>query len=187
MTLLLLGVVLFAAVHLVPSLLPALKANVQAKATENGYKGIFSLLLLAALAMIILGWRSVQPQYLYAPVAMLHTPAVASIMAALLLFVVSNRPSRIKQLVRHPQLTGVALWAFAHLLINGDNRSLVLFGGLLLWAVVEIVAINRRDGVWIKAPVPAWTSDVINVLVTAAVVAVLVMAHPWLAGVPVYW
>ena len=38
----------------------------------------------------------------------------------------------------------------SHLLANGDGRSIVLFGGLGLWAVVAIVAINRRDGAWQK-------------------------------------
>jgi uncharacterized membrane protein len=33
--------------------------------------------------------------------------------------------------VRHKQLTGVKAWAVAHLLVNGDLASILLFGGLL--------------------------------------------------------
>ena len=34
-------------------------------------------------------------------------------------------------------LTGVVIWAIAHLLVNGDPASLVLFGWLGAWAVVD--------------------------------------------------
>ena len=30
--------------------------------------------------------------------------------------------------MRHPQLTAVIVWAVAHLLVNGDLASIVLFG-----------------------------------------------------------
>jgi uncharacterized membrane protein len=122
MLLLLLGVLLFAGVHFVPSLAPGLKRDAVAKMGENGYKGIFSLLLLTALALIIFGWRSTQPGFLYMPSPALHQPALAIMVLAFLLFVVSNRKSRLRQVVRHPQLTGVALWGIAHLLLNGEMR-----------------------------------------------------------------
>jgi hypothetical protein len=58
------------------------------------------------------------------------------------------------RLLRHPLLFGVILWAVAHLLVNGDLRSVVLFGGLLVWAALEIVLINRAVPAWTK-PAPA--------------------------------
>jgi uncharacterized membrane protein len=79
----------------------------------------------------------------------------------------------------------VALWGLAHLLLNGDSRSLLLFGGMLAWAVAEIFAINRRDGVWIKAEAPALSADLINIVIAAIVVGVLVYVHPWIAGVTI--
>ena len=99
MLLLLLGILLFAGVHFVPSLAPGLKRNTVSKMGENGYKGIFSLLLLAALALIIFGWRSTQPDFIYAPSPALHQPALAILVLAFLLFVVSNRKSRLRQVV----------------------------------------------------------------------------------------
>ena len=48
---------------------------------------------------------------------------------ALVLFAAANMPTRIRALVRHPMLLGLLLWAFAHLLANGEVRSVVLFGG----------------------------------------------------------
>ena len=185
MTLLTLGVLLFAGLHLIKSLAPGLRAGLIGKLGDGAYKGLFALLVLGSVALIVLGWRSSIPQYVYTPLPALQHPAMAIILLAFLLMVVSSRPSRLRRVVRHPQLTGVLLWAGAHLLLNGDSRSLVLFGGLGLWALVEIFAINRRDGVWIKDEAPGLGTDVVNLVIAIVVVGVVVAIHPWLAGVSI--
>ncbi|MCB1702807.1 MAG: NnrU protein [Halioglobus sp.] len=185
MTLLVLGILAFAGLHLVKSLAPSLRTGLQRRLGENAYKGIFSLLVLASFAMIIFGWRSATPQFVYQPSPALHMPALVLIMLAFFLLAISSRPSRLRRLVRHPQLSGVALWGIAHLLLNGDSRALVLFGGMATWAVVEILAINRRDGAWQKMQAPSLGTDLVNVVITVVVVALFVFLHPWLAGVPV--
>jgi len=183
--LLAIGVLAFAGLHLVKSLAPGLRTQLQQRFTENGYKGIFSLLVLGSMALIVFGWRGAEPQFLYSPLPGLRTAGLALLVLAFLLMVVSARPSRLRRLVRHPQLTGVALWGLAHLLLNGDSRSLLLFGGMLVWAVAEIFAINRRDGVWIKAEAPAPGADIANLVIAGIVVVVLVYIHPWIAGVTI--
>ena len=50
--------------------------------------------------------------------------------------------------LRHPMLTGFKIWAAAHLLVNGDLASLILFGGLLAWAVIEVITINKSEPDW---------------------------------------
>ncbi len=67
MTLMILGILLFAGVHLIPSLAPGVKAAWLGKFGEGGYKGSFSLLLLLGLGLIIAGWRSTLPEFLYMP------------------------------------------------------------------------------------------------------------------------
>jgi uncharacterized membrane protein len=185
MTLLAIGALLFAALHLTKSLAPTLRADLQNRLGENGYKGIFSLLVLGSMALIVFGWRNAVPQFLYSPVPALKMPALLLLVLAFGFMVASARPSRLRRLVRHPQLTGVALWGIAHLLLNGDDRALLLFGGMTAWAVAEILAINRRDGVWIKGDTPAIGADLANLVITAAVIALLVYVHPWLAGVAI--
>ena len=49
-------------------------------------------------------------------------------------------------IVRHPQSTSAMLWANVHLLVNGDLASSVLFDGVLLWAVVEVMVNNHQEG-----------------------------------------
>ena len=185
MGLLVLGILTFAGVHLVPSLAPALRGALMQRLGEGGYKGLFSLALLAGIGLIVFGWRSTLPSLVYLPPAALYPLALALMVLAFLLMVISGRPSRLKQILRHPQLTGVFLWGIAHLLVNGDQRSVVLFGGLSLWAAVEMIAINRRDGAWVKPEPPAWSTDLVSLVIAAVVVAVVIFIHPWIAGVPV--
>jgi uncharacterized membrane protein len=102
---------------------------------------------------------------------------------SLILFASSRLPTDIKLVLRHPQLTGVLIWGIAHLLSNGDSRSLVLFGGLGLWAIVEMIVINRREGAWVRPqPVGAKRSTV-PVMIGVIAWFVLFFVHPWIAGV----
>jgi uncharacterized membrane protein len=187
MTLLVLGILLFALVHFIPSLAPGIKMSAVKRLGEGGYKGIFSLLLLASFALMIIGWRSAQPTHLYLPPVALHKVAFGLMVCAFLLLAVSSRNSRLRLLIRHPQLTGVALWGTSHLLLNGDSRSVALFGGLTLWALIEIVAISKRQGVWVKNETPSWGAEGVTVIIAAITVSVMVYLHPWLSGVPVSW
>ena len=185
MTQLLLGLVLFAGVHLVPSMAPGVKTAWQNKLGEGGYKGTFSGLLLLSFALMIMGWRGMQAEVVYLPWAALRFPALALAGFAFLLFVVSNRASRLRLWIRHPQLTGVLLWALAHLLMNGDSRSLVLFSGMALWSCAEMIAINIRDGVWVKDEAPSMGTELLSLVITVVVIAVVIAIHPYISGMPV--
>ena len=92
----------------------------------------------------------------------------------------------IKQILRHPQLTGVLIWAAAHLMMNGDSRSLVLFGGLGSWALLEIIFINRRDGAWVKPEVPGIGQEIKILAISLVAFLALMFGHPWFAGVAVF-
>lgn len=84
--------------------------------------------------------------------------------------------------IRHPQLSGFSIWAAAHLLVNGDVQSIILFGGLLAWAQVEIKLINAKEGPWQVPPRAPVKKEVVAVVVTFVVVA-LVMAIHYALGV----
>ncbi len=183
MKILIAGLLLWSAVHLVPSLGQSLKQRWIGALGIGGYKGSFSVLLILALVMIIFGWRHSMPMFLYQLPVQLVPVAYMLICVAFYLIVVANRPTRIKQVIRHPQLIGVALWSAAHLMLNGDSRSLILFGGLGSWAFVEIIAINRREGVWIKPDAPAWQQEILSLAIALVVFAVALLAHRYLSGV----
>jgi len=183
MILLVLGVFIWSGVHLFPSLGTSLRAACIARLGEGPYKGLFALALVLAIVLMTLGWRSTAPVAVYAAPASGRWIANVAMFVALVFFLGSNVPTNLKRIVRHPQLTGVAIWSAAHLLANGEQRSLVLFGGIGLWALVAMVTINRRDGAREK-PGPLPLSAEIKPLVAAIVgFALLYLAHPYLSGV----
>ena len=53
-------------------------------------------------------------------------------------------PSGFIKITRHPVMWAFALWAFSHLLANGDVASLLLFGPLLFLALFGARVIDQR-------------------------------------------
>jgi uncharacterized membrane protein len=186
MSYLVVGVLLFAVVHFIPSMAPGAKASWLGKMGESGYKGTFSLLLLASFALMIVGWRGAQPSSVYIPLLALREPAMGLLVIAVGFLVVGSRNSRLRQWVRHPQLTGLLLWAVAHLLLNGDSRSITLFGGMAAWSFLEMLAISKHEGAWVKSEVPTLTAELLTVVITVVAVAAIVWGHAYLSGVPLY-
>ena len=70
-----------------------------------------------------------------------------------------------------------------HLLVNGDLASLILFGGLLIWAVLSVILINRAT-LWDK-PTEVSVQGDIKALVIAVVLMIVVAAvHYWIGVSP---
>lgn len=183
MALMALGLIIWTGIHLFPSLAPTQRQRVIERIGEAPYKGLFALLILVGLILIVVGWRSSVPSMVYVPPIGLRHPAMLLVVIAFILFAASHLPTRIKRYIRHPQLAGVALWALAHLMANGDSRSVLLFTVLGIWALVSMVTLNRRDGVWIKPGPPAVWREAIPVVAGVLVAAIVVKLHPYLSGV----
>lgn len=185
MAVLIAGVLLWSAVHLVPALAPGFRQALVTRLGAGPWKGLFAVAILASLVLIVVGWRGTVPEAIYQPPPWGRPAAIGLMLVSVYLFGAARRPAMIKRLLRHPQLTGLAVWSLAHLLANGDHRSLILFGGLGIWAIVEIFAINRRDGAWIKPETPPLARELLGIVITLAVFGLLAWAHPWFAGVAV--
>ena len=133
---------------------------------EGPYMGLFSLASLACLA-----WMSIA--YVHAqrggadPVWWTATPAtkwiqlVVTFVAFMLAVpgLLTPNPTSVRQegqltkpdaargilrVTRHPFLWGVALWAAGHLMVNGDLASLILFGSLLVLAILGTGSIDAK-------------------------------------------
>jgi len=99
---------------------------------------------------------------------------------AFYLFAASGAKTKITRQIRHPQLTAVLVWAVAHLLVNGDPPSFLLFGGMGLWAIVEMLVINRAEGprapyqpVPVKKEITAAVATIVVFVVVGAVHQIL--------------
>ncbi|RVU86389.1 NnrU protein [Leucothrix sargassi] len=186
MKLLIIGVLLWSCVHLYPSVFPARRAAVSERLGQK-YKGIYALCILFSIVLMVIGWQHTIPEQVYQnPSWGRHLNMLTMFFAILLLGAGSSKGiSRIKQYVRHPMLTGVAVWAIGHLLANGDIRSLILFGGLLIWSIVSMITINRRDGVWVRpSEIAGVKREGILLVITIVVYLVLFSTHRFFAGMP---
>jgi uncharacterized membrane protein len=143
MALLVCGLALFFAVHLVP-VLPSFRMRLVERLGQGPYRGLFSLASIAGLVLIVFGYGQMQglvrgnPGLWTPPTWIKHVVLLLMIPAAILL-VAAYVPSRIRSAVRHPMLVALAIWAFAHLLANGDLASLLLFGSFLGFAIIDRV------------------------------------------------
>lgn len=186
MGLLVIGVLLWSCVHLYPSVFPERRAAVSEKLGSK-YQGIYALCIVFSIVLMVMGWRTTVPEPVYdAPSWGRHLHMLVMIVAILLLGAGSpSGSSRIKQFIRHPMLSGVVVWGVGHLLANGDIRSLILFGGLTIWAIVNQITINRRDGKWVKpTEVASIKREGILVVITIVVYLVLFMTHRFYTGMP---
>jgi uncharacterized membrane protein len=186
------GLVLFIGGHAFVTM-RAPRARLIARLGEGPYKIAFSLVAAIAIALMAYGfglYRSTgwvdlwyPPHWTRHVVALLMWPAVILIIAAYV-------PGNIKRTLKHPMLAGVKLWAFAHLIANGDLGSVILFGAILAWAVFDRIAVKRRpaEGGIVPAPPPGgWRNDIVAVVVgTLIYLALGFVFHPVVIGVPVF-
>jgi uncharacterized membrane protein len=190
MLVLILGLVIFFAAHLVPAS-PGLRDGLVTRFGENAYKIAFSVVSLAGLALIVLGYHKLQLMpgknpVLWDPPTWTRHITFLLMLPAMILLVASQVPSRIRTATKHPMLIAIKTWALAHLIANGDLGSLVLFGTFLAFAVYDRISIKRRPRA--ANPPPAPSSAINDVLVVFAGVALyafmLVWGHTYLIGVP---
>ncbi|MGY4002164.1 NnrU family protein [Aeromonas sanarellii] len=187
MILLTLGVVLFALTHLYPCFAATHRARLRERLGENRYKGLFSLLVFVAIGCILAGWRSASPLPLYFLPPCGPTLVMVAMPVSLILLCAGQGANHFRRWLVHPQLLGVLLWSGAHLTVNSEARSLVLFGGIGLWALVSIVWISVRD--WQQKPRPeaSWQGTGISLGAGLALTALLIFwGHGWLTGIPLH-
>ena len=183
MSLLLAGLVLFTAVHLIPSA-PRLRAALVERLGANPYRGVFSAIALLSLAGVVWGFSHAPSEEIYAPPAWGNRVSTILVPIGLVLFAAANMPTRIRALVRHPMLLGLLLWAIAHLLANGEVRSVVLFGGFAVFAAVEIVSAVARGKNPPAEPAPRIAMDIAAVVVGSIAAGLLAGFHDTLFGTP---
>ena len=180
MVLLVLGVLLWSFAHLAKRVVPGFHASMR-----GSEKPMVAAAVILSIILMVIGYRSADATIWWAATPMLKGINNLMVLAGFYLFAASGAKSRLGVRLRHPQLIGFSLWAAAHLLTNGDLPSLVLFGGLLVWALAEIILINRANPRWTPPahPVPVrkeWTT----IAATLAVFVVVGLIHGWIGPNP---
>lgn len=176
---LVIGVALWAYSHLMKRVTPGFRASLG----DGPGKGVAAVLSLLAIGAMIYGYRNAAVVDLwYPPEFMRHINNLLMVIAVILVNLGASR-GVMRTWMRHPMLTAVKVWALAHLLVNGDLSSLVLFGGLLAWAVVDVILINRMEPAWQRPAKGPVVNDAIYLAISAVLVGVIGYLHTW-AGYP---
>ena len=173
MTLLILGLVLWSAAHLLKRLAPGLRASL------GGAPGkiVVSIAALGAIYLMVSGFRTAEAVTVWSPPAFLTH--VNNLLMLIAVFLVNLGYSRglVRSKIRHPMLAAVKTWAVAHLLVNGDRAGMVLFGGLLAWAVLTLILINRQEPEWQRPVAGPLRNDLIYAVAALGVFAVITSIH----------
>jgi uncharacterized membrane protein len=180
---LLLGLAIWIAAHTFKRVAPGPRATLQERMGDAS-KGLFAAALLLSVVLMVVGYRAAEFVPVWQPPSWgVHLNNLMMVFA-IALFGLGNSKSRLRGTLRHPQLTGFSLWAVAHLLVNGDVASLVLWGVLLILAIAEMPLINMREPAPPRFTGGSLAGDVRLVFITLVVYAVISAIHAWLGVWP---
>jgi uncharacterized membrane protein len=186
MGLLILGLVLFLGVHSVGMAAPAWRERMVLRLGEIPWKGVYGLLSLVGLALIVWGYglARLEPVGLWSPPTWLRHVALLIMLPAFPLLLAAYLPGRIQTAARHPMLAAVKLWAFAHLLANGNLADVLLFGSFLVWAVADRISLKRRTAPPAPGAPPGAANDLIALVGGLVLYGAFIGGlHSWLFGV----
>ena len=178
---LVIGVALWAYSHLMKRVTPGFRASLG----DGPGKGVAAVLALLAVAAMIYGYGTADVIVLWEPPPFLRHVNNALMVISVLLINLGSSRGVMRTWLRHPMLASVKVWALAHLLVKGDLASVILFGGLLAWAVFDMIKINRMEPAWVRPAAGPVVNDVIYVALSAVLLGALIYVHGWILGYPV--
>ena len=148
MSALILGLLMFLGMHSARIFAEGWRTQVISTKGPGAWKGLYTVVSLVGFGLIIWGYGQAR----LAPVVLWGSPAwtrhLASLLVliALVLLAAAYVPRNgIKARVHHPMVLAVKVWALAHLLANNTLADVLLFGGFLLWSVLDFRAARQRD------------------------------------------
>ena len=183
------GIVIFAGAHLFSLLLPGQRDALKLRMGEGPYKGLYSLVSLAGLALMIWGFWSLSSgpaasDFVYMPAQSMRHATMLLVLLGFICLGAFHGKGYLKLWLRNPFSVGIVLWSFGHLLSNGRLYDLLLFGTFLLLAVLDIILSTVRG----KRPSyqPNIRSDVTAVIAGGVLYAVFLFGvHPYIFNLPI--
>ena len=184
MNLLIAGLALWTVAHFFKRLAPEMRAGMDAKLGKGPAKGVMGIILVGAVVMMVKGYGAAPVNIVYAGPDWLRHLNNLLMIEAVLLMGMGKSKGRARTWLRHPMLWGIVLWAGAHLLVNGDVASIVLFGGMAIWALANMVLINAQDGAWDKPEAGPAAGDIKLLIISVVVFSVIAGLHIWIGPSP---
>jgi len=181
MTYLILGLVIFFAIHLLPTF--SIARNVLfLKLGEKAYKGVFALISFVGLYFIVTGKGAAPFVPVWTPPSWSYVITNISMILALYFIVAMHMKSNIKRFTAHPMLWGITFWSCGHLATNGDQASMILFGSFLVYSLFGMYSANQR-GAKPKGKKISFRHDAIIAVISTVGYVVLANLHPYFTGI----
>ena len=184
MTYLVSGIALWILCHSFKRISPQGRAVLTKLIGQTGSKALISLGVLSSLILMVIGYKAETFHPIY------NTPSFGIHLNNLLMFVsigllgLVHGKSRLKKHVRHPMLTAVITWSAAHLLVNGDVSSVLLFGLLGLWSAALIILINRAEAIPKLQHNLSLRGDIRWLIITVFIFTLISYIHYFLGAYP---
>ena len=173
MMLLLLGLALWSGAHWLKRLAPGLRASLG----DKPGKLLVALVMIGAIYLMDRGLRTAEVVTIWSPPAFLTHLNNLLMLIAVFLFALGYSRGLLRTRIRHPMLIAVKTWALAHLLVNGDLAGMVLFGGMMAWAVISVILINRQDAPWVRPAAGPLRNDLIYGVISLGVFGIIASLH----------
>jgi uncharacterized membrane protein len=182
------GLILFLGAHSIRIFSDATRTTMIEKIGLNKWKGVITLFSIAGFALMIIGYQQARmtPIPLWEPPMWGRHLAILLNLFAFILITAAYVPGNsIKARIGHPMVVSVKIWAFAHLLANGNLVDLVLFGTFLIWAVLDFRVSRKRDrSENVVRPAGLMSRNILTVVIGVALWAAFVLyLHAYLVGV----
>jgi len=187
MILLLMGLILFFGSHSISIVAPLWRDRAVLHTGEHRWKGLYSLVSAAGLALLLVGYAQVRhrPPVLYVSPPWMRDVVFVLMLPVFPLLVAAYVPGHIRIVTKHPMLAAVKFWATAHLLVNGTLGEGLFFGSFLVWAIVDRISLKRRNVIPLARRPPSALYDVVAVVVGLGLyVAMIYGLHRLIIGVP---
>src|SRR3954462_6580683 len=118
LAIMILGLVVFVAPHVFVTRRDARSATI-ASMGEGPYKGLFSL--VSIVGVVLIGWGFARYRATgwidgWSPPPWTRPVTVALVWPAIVMVIAAYIPGNINRRLKHPMLTGIKLWAAAHLI-----------------------------------------------------------------------
>jgi uncharacterized membrane protein len=189
MAVLVVGIVLFLGLHLIRVIAPGFRQAMVDRMGPSAWRGVYSVLSILTLVLLIYGFGIARTQttVLYTPPqGMVHLTLLLMLLALICLAASLLPAGYIATKTKHPMVLSVKIWALAHLLVNGDSASVLLFAAFLAWGVILRISLKRRQraGEVVLRPFVSSRYDIYAVVLGAvAWVLILFKLHEWIIGV----
>jgi uncharacterized membrane protein len=183
---LILGLMVFLGAHSISIVAPAARDRWAATLGTNAWRGLYSVVSLVGFVLLVRGYAVARhsPVLLHVAPSWMRHVTLLLMLPVFPLWLASQLPGRIKAAVGHPMLTAIMIWSFAHLLANGTLADVLLFGGFLLWSVLDRLSFLRRVERPLRMAPPGRWNDLIAIVAGLGIyAAVLLWLHGWVIGV----